>query len=146
MFVGEHYNRIDEKGRLTVPVKFRFELGEEFVLTRGFDGCLTLYPQEPWNKFADKLLHLPTTNKEGRKLTRFFVAGACICTLDKQGRILVPENLRNSAGLTKDVVLAGALDHIEIWSKEKWDADNDFSDPETLDEIAESLESKDISL
>ncbi|MEE0955569.1 MAG: division/cell wall cluster transcriptional repressor MraZ [Eubacterium sp.] len=146
MFVGEYYNRIDEKGRLTVPVKFRFELGEEFVLTRGFDGCLTLYPQEPWDKFADKLLHLPTTNKEGRKLTRFFVAGASMCTLDKQGRILVPENLRNSAGLTKDIVLAGALDHIEIWSKEKWDADNDFSDPGTLDEIAASLESKDISL
>lgn len=146
MFVGEHYNKIDEKGRLTVPVKFRDKLGEEFVLTRGFDGCLTLYPQEPWEIFTDKLMHLPATSPESRKLTRYFVAGAVICTLDKQGRILVPENLRKDAGLVREVVLAGALDHVEIWSETKWKADNDFSNPETVDEIARNLADRNISL
>ena len=118
MFMGEYNHTIDAKGRLIIPAKFREPLGEEFVLTRGLDGCLYIYPMDEWEAFEEKLRALPLTNKDARAFSRFFVAGATTCELDKQGRILVPATLREFAGLNKDVVLTGNLTRIEVWSKE----------------------------
>ena len=120
MFMGEYNHTIDAKGRLIIPSRFRDLLGEEFVLTRGLDGCLSIYPMDEWAAFEEKLRALPLTNKDARTFSRFFVAGATNCELDKQGRILVPQTLREFAGLEKDVVLTGNLNRIEVWSKEKW--------------------------
>ena len=120
MFRGEHKHTIDAKGRLTVPSDFRELLGEKFVLTKGFEGCLSIYPMTEWEAFEKKLSALPLTNKNARTLTRFFVAGATECELDKQGRILVPPTLREFAGLEKNVMLAGQLGRIDIWDEAKW--------------------------
>ena len=120
MFMGEYNHTIDAKGRLIIPSEFRELLGEEFVLTKGLDGCLSIYPMDEWNAFEEKLRALPLTNKNARTFSRFFVAGATSCELDKQGRILVPATLREFAGLEKDVVLTGNINRIEIWSKEEW--------------------------
>lgn len=137
MFKGEYNHSIDAKGRLIIPAKFREELGENFVLTRGLDGCLSIYSRETWNAFEQKLATLPLTSKDARTFTRFFVTGAADCELDKQGRILVPATLRDYAGLEKDVILAGNLDRIEVWSKERYEANNDFTD---MDAIAQGLQ------
>ena len=136
MFMGEYNHTIDAKGRLIIPSKFRELLGEEFVLTRGLDGCLYIYPMDEWESFEMKLRSLPLTNKNARTFSRFFVAGATTCELDRQGRILLPQTLREFAGLDKDVVLAGMLNRIEIWSKAKWMEDNACGD---MDEIAEQM-------
>lgn len=134
MFMGEYQHIIDLKGRIIIPSKFRDGLGETFVVTLGLDGCLFIYPMEEWNKFVSELEKLPR-NKEGRKLQRYFTAGACDCEVDKQGRILLPAKHREHAGLNKDVVLAGVLNKVEIWSKERWDS-NSYED---MDEIAEHM-------
>ena len=137
MFMGEYNHTIDAKGRLIIPSRFRDLLGEEFVLTRGLDGCLSIYPMDEWAAFEEKLRALPLTNKNARTFSRFFVAGATSCELDKQGRILVPATLREFAGLEKDVVLTGNINRIEIWSKEKWNENSNYDD---MDAIAESME------
>ena len=137
MFMGEYNHTIDAKGRLIIPSKFRELLGEEFVLTKGLDGCLSIYPMDEWKAFEEKLRALPLTNKNARTFTRFFVAGATNCELDKQGRILVPQTLREFAGLEKDVVLTGNLNRIEVWSKEKWSENCDYGD---MDSIAEGMQ------
>ena len=134
MFMGEYNHTIDAKGRLIIPSRFRELLGEEFVLTRGLDGCLSIYPMDEWAAFEEKLRALPLTNKDARTFSRFFVAGATTCQLDKQGRILVPQTLRQFAGLEKDVVLTGNLNRIEVWSSEKWAAAND---DENIEEICD---------
>ena len=113
------------------------QVGEEFVLTKGLDGCLSIYPNDEWAAFEEKLRALPLTNKNARTFSRFFVAGATSCELDKQGRILVPATLREFAGLEKDVVLTGNINRIEIWSKEKWNENSNYDD---MDAIAESME------
>ena len=102
MFMGEYNHIIDAKGRLIIPARFRELLGEEFILTKGLDGCLSIYPMDAWEAFETKLRALPLTNKNARTFTRFFVAGATNCELDRQGRILVPQTLREFAGLEKD--------------------------------------------
>ncbi len=112
MFMGEYSHTIDPKGRLIIPSKFREQLGDEFVLTKGLDGCLSIYPMNEWEKFEEQLRSLPLTNKNARTFSRFFVAGATSCELDKQGRILVPGTLREFAGLEKDVVLTGNINRI----------------------------------
>lgn len=132
MFMGEYNHSIDEKGRLIIPSRFRELLGEEFILTKGLDGCLSIFPQEEWEPFVEKLRSLPLASKDARTFSRFFVSGACICNLDKQGRILVPPTLREFAGLQKDVVLAGNLNRIEVWSKEAWSRNCDFDDMDTI--------------
>ena len=138
MFMGEYSHTIDTKGRLIVPSKFREELGETFVVTKGLDGCLFVFSDEEWKAFEIKLKSLPLTNKNARQFARFFVAGATPCELDKQGRILLPATLREFAGLEKDVVLTGMLNRIEIWSKEKWNENNSLDDV-AMDEIAEQM-------
>ena len=137
MFMGEYNHIIDAKGRLIIPARFRELLGEEFILTKGLDGCLSIYPMDAWEAFETKLRALPLTNKNARTFTRFFVAGATNCELDRQGRILVPQTLREFAGLEKEVVLTGNLDRIGIWSKEKWSENCNYDD---MDSIAESMQ------
>ncbi|MDD3205735.1 MAG: division/cell wall cluster transcriptional repressor MraZ, partial [Lachnospiraceae bacterium] len=105
MFMGEYNHTIDVKGRLIIPSKFREILKDEFVVTKGLDGCLFVYDNEEWNKFEEKLKSLPLTNKDARKFVRFFLAGAAGVEVDKQGRILVPSVLREFAELNKEVVL-----------------------------------------
>ena len=121
MFMGEYNHSIDPKGRLIVPAKFRESLGDMFVVTQGLDGCLFVYPNEEWQAFEEKLKTLPMANKDARKFVRFFLAGAAQVELDKQGRILLPSNLRSFAGLEKDCALVGVGTRVEIWDKERWE-------------------------
>jgi MraZ protein len=143
MFMGEYNHTIDAKGRLIIPSRFRDELGDTFVMTKGLDGCLSIYPKGEWEEFEKKLRSLPLTSKNARTFTRFFVAGAAACELDRQGRVLVPATLREYAGLTKDVVLTGNLNRIEVWSKEKWAENSNYDD---MDSIAEELTELGINL
>ena len=136
MFMSEYNHTIDTKGRLIIPAKFREKLGEEFVVSKGMDGCLFVYANDDWNAFEQKLTSLPLINKEARQFARFFLAGAAEVELDKQGRILLPANLREFAGLDKDVVLVGVGSRVEIWSKERWTDNGDYDD---MDEIAEHM-------
>ena len=137
MFMGEYNHTIDTKGRLIIPSKFREQLGDEFIVTKGLDGCLFVFPKNEWELFEEKLRDLPLTQKNARKFVRFFVAGANLCELDKQGRILVPQTLREFAGLEKDVILAGNLSRVEVWSKEKWSENCNYDD---MDSIAADME------
>jgi len=137
MFMSEYNHTVDTKGRLIIPSKFRETLGEEFVVSKGMDGCLFVYANEDWNAFEQKLTSLPLINKEARQFARFFLAGAAQVELDKQGRILLPATLREFAGLDKEVVLVGVGSRIEIWSKDRWDAIN--SD-ENMDDITAAME------
>ena len=121
MFMGEYSHNVDAKGRLIVPAKFREQLGDQFVVTKGVDGCLYVYSQEEWKRIEEKFREVNLTTKDARKFMRFFFAGAAMCEVDKQGRILIPSVLREFAGLEKDVVLAGMGGRIEIWSLEKWE-------------------------
>jgi len=139
MFIGEYNHTIDSKGRVIVPAKFRERLGEEFVVTKGLDGCLFVYPMDEWTVFTDKLKELPLAKKDARQFSRFFLAGAASCEVDKQGRILIPSVLRDFAGLEKDAVLVGVSSRIEIWSKPKWEEISDV-DVEDMDNIAEHME------
>lgn len=136
MFMGEYNHTIDAKGRLIVPSKFREALGDTFVVTKGLDGCLFVYDNEEWQAFEEKLRSLPITNKEARQFARFFLAGAAEVEVDKQGRILVPNILREFAQISKDVVLIGVASRIEIWSKERFEGMASFED---MDEIAEHM-------
>lgn len=136
MFMGEYNHTIDAKGRLIVPSKFREALGDTFVVTKGLDGCLFVYDNEEWQAFEEKLKSLPITNKEARQFARFFLAGAAEVEVDKQGRILVPNILREFAQISKDVVLIGVASRIEIWSKERFEGIAAFED---MDEIAEHM-------
>lgn len=145
MFMGEYNHTIDAKGRLIVPAKFRETLGDNFIVTKGLDGCLFVYPNDEWTRFEEKLKSLPLTNKNARQFTRFFLAGAAACEVDKQGRILLPQVLREFAGLEKDVVLVGVASRIEIWSKEHWDESMDTYDDD-MDEVAENMESLGFSI
>jgi len=125
MFMGEFQHTIDPKGRLIVPVKYRDELGDSFVVTKGLDNCLFVYPMNEWRTMEEKLRSLPFTKADARAFSRFFFSGAAECELDKQGRILLPAHLREYASLDKDVVLIGVSTRVEIWSKESWDSYSD---------------------
>ncbi|CUH92360.1 division/cell wall cluster transcriptional repressor MraZ [Herbinix luporum] len=135
MFMGEYIHTVDAKGRVIIPSKFREDLGEEFVITLGLDGCLFAYPNSEWQIFVEKLKTLPGT-KDARQLQRYFMAGAAACQADKQGRILIPAKLREKAALDKDIVFVGVLNKIEIWNKERWDQNNTYDD---VDDIAEHM-------
>ena len=137
MLTGEFNHSIDAKGRLIIPSKLRESLGEHFVITKGMDGCLFLYPENEWEAFEDKLRTLPLTNKKARDFKRFFLGSAVEGELDKQGRVLISSSLRAYASLDKEVVLAGVLDKVEIWSKDKWETMNSDAD---MDEITGAME------
>lgn len=138
MLIGEYEHSLDEKGRLIMPSKLKDYIGDKFVITKGLDGCLFVYSQSEWKLFEDKLRTFPLTNKDARALMRFFLAGAIQAEIDKQGRFLITNKLREFAELEKEIVIIGVLTKIEIWSKEKW---LKYSEKEnkTADEIAEKM-------
>ena len=137
MFMGEYHHTIDDKGRLTIPSKLRYELGEEFVVTKGLDGCLFVYPKDEWNNITQKYKELPNT-KDARNYLRFFLSGANLCGFDKQGRINITQPLINYADLKKDCIIIGVNDRLEIWNKERFEkflSDNE----DIMSDIADSL-------
>ena len=125
MFIGEYQHALDSKNRMIVPSKLREELGNKFVITKGLDGCLYAYPQDEWKNLEENMKTLPLTNRDARSFVRFFFAGACEIEMDKQGRGLIPQNLKEYAGIEKEIVSIGVLTRVEIWSKEKWQEYND---------------------
>lgn len=134
--MGEYNHTLDAKGRLIIPAKFREDLGESFVITKGMDGCLFGFPESEWNVFEEKLQSLPMINKEARQFTRFFLAGAATVEFDKMGRILLPQVLREFADISKDAVLVGVGKRVEIWSKERWVGTVSYED---MDDIAKNM-------
>ncbi|GAA0075915.1 division/cell wall cluster transcriptional repressor MraZ [Clostridium sp. CTA-5] len=130
MFIGEYQHSLDSKNRMIVPSKLREDLGDKFVITKGLDGCLYIYPIDEWKVLENKLKTLPLTNKDARSFVRFFFSGACVIELDKQSRGLIPQNLKEYAKIEKDIVSIGVLSRVEIWSKENWinynESDIDF--------------------
>jgi MraZ protein len=138
MFIGEYLYTIDKKGRINIPAKFREELGERFFLTKGLDNCLFVFPEREWNIFENKLKQLPLTNKNARAFVRLFFSGATECSLDKQGRVTIPQNVREFSQLEKEVAIIGVSTRIEIWSKDNWDKYNDTANI-SYDDIAEQM-------
>ncbi|MEW9050369.1 MAG: division/cell wall cluster transcriptional repressor MraZ [Neobacillus sp.] len=138
MFMGEYHHSIDNKGRMIVPSKFRDELGEMFIITRGLDQCLFGYPMSEWELIEEKLKGLPLTKKDARAFTRFFFSGATESELDKQGRINIPAPLLQYAKLEKECVILGVSNRIEIWSKQIWE-DYFSQSEESFAEIAENM-------
>ena len=122
MFMGEFHHNIDDKARLVMPSKFREELGDSFVITRGLEGCLFVYSKDEWQTLVDKLKRLPFTKKDARAFLRFFLSGAQECSFDKQGRIAVPSPLVNYANLKKECVVIGVNDRLEIWSEDAFNS------------------------
>lgn len=136
MLIGEYEHTLDAKGRVSMPAKLRRDMGEVFIVTKGLDGCLFAFSQEEWMNFETKLKSLPLSDKNARNFVRFFLAGATECELDKQGRFLIPANLRKEANLEKEAVIIGVGTRLEIWNKETWLAkDEEIS----ADEIAENM-------
>ena len=138
MFIGEYAHNLDEKGRLAIPAKFRRDLSKGAVVTRGLDNCLFLYTKTEWEKLAEKLATLPFSQSNSRAFSRLMLAGAMDVEIDKQGRVVLPEYLREFAGLKKNVVLAGLYNRAEIWYKEKWKAYKTQTEANS-NEIAEKM-------
>lgn len=142
MFMGQYEHTIDAKGRTIIPAKYREGLGETFIITRGLDGCLYLYPSDAWQEFADKLQRLPST-LQNRKIQRQFLSKAMEVSLDKQGRILVPALHREMADLEKDVIFVGMMNRVELWDKARYNTEETEEDEELL---ASAMDTLDISL
>ncbi|MDO5557607.1 MAG: division/cell wall cluster transcriptional repressor MraZ [Clostridia bacterium] len=138
MLIGEYEHSLDVKGRLIMPSRLREDIGEKFILTKGLDGCLFGFAYKEWEIFEEKLKALPLTNKNARDFTRFFLSGAIECDVDKQGRFLITNNLREYANLGKEVVIVGIGTRIEIWDKEKWEKYNNEKEL-SADEVAENM-------
>jgi len=138
MFMGEYHHNIDEKGRIVIPGKFRESASDKIIVTRGLEKCLYLYTEDEWNKMVEKLNKLPFTKKDARTFMRNFFAGATACEFDRNGRINITSLLVSYAGLTKECVVIGVNDRIEIWDKSLY---NEFLDANAskLEEIAENL-------
>ncbi len=138
MFYGEFQHTVDPKGRVIVPSTFREELGEKFILTKGLDDCLFVYSKTEWSNLEAKLKTLPLSSKDARAFVRFFFSGATECEVDKQGRILIPQNLRSYAGLEKDIYIIGVSTRVEVWGKARWET---YNEDESLnpDSIAEKM-------
>ena len=138
MFIGEYNHTIDTKSRIIIPSKIRESLGPSFIMTKGLDYCLFVYPQEEWRIFEEKLKKLPLTQKDARAFVRFFFAGAVECEVDKQGRVLIPLNLREHAKLKNDAVIIGVSNRLEVWDKKNWEEYNENEDL-SYDSIAEKM-------
>ena len=134
---GEYQHTLDAKGRLFIPAKLREELGDSFVVTKGLDECLFLYPLDAWKALEDKIRQLPMS--KSRNLQQFFLSAAADVTVDKQGRIVVPPVLRSHAKLVHDVTIIGVLDRAEIWDRQKWDEYNGQLDAGSIAEAMEDL-------
>ena len=120
MFIGEYNHSVDSKKRMALPKKFRKALGKTVVITRGLDQCLFVYPMKTWEELAERLGSMPIGESHTRSFVRLMLAGATDTTIDAQGRVLVPEYLKDYAGLTKDVVVAGLYNRLEVWDEKKW--------------------------
>ena len=138
MLIGEFEHSLDAKGRLIMPAKLRESIGENFVVTKGLDGCLFAFSTSEWTNFEEKLKSLPLSNRNSREFTRFFLSGASECEIDKQGRFLIPNNLREAAELTKNVIIIGVGTRIELWDKEKWNLYNSDENI-SVEDIAENM-------
>lgn len=138
MLIGEFRHNIDEKKRVAVPSKFRKELGKIAVITRGLDKCLFVYPIKEWEKVAEKLSSLPMGQPDNRNFARLFLAGAVDVSLDSLGRVLIPDYLKEFAGLKEKVVIAGVYKKLEIWDEEAWDTYKSKIEKDT-DALAEKL-------
>ena len=138
MFIGEYEHSVDVKGRAIMPAKLRDDIGDKFIITKGLDSCLFTYSLNEWTNFEEKLKSLPLTNKNARDFVRFFLSGAVECEFDKQGRFLIPGNLRDYAKLDKEIVIIGVGTRIEIWNRRDWKT---YSSDENIsaDEIAENM-------
>lgn len=138
MFMGEYHHNIDDKGRLIIPAKFRIELGDKFIVTRGLEKCLYVYSNNEWEKIVAKIKTLPFTKKDVRIFVRTFFSGATECEFDCQGRISITSPLVSYADITKECVIIGANDRLEIWSKESWE---EFinTNYDKIEDIAENL-------
>lgn len=130
MLLGEYSHTLDAKGRVIIPSKFREDLGESFIVTKGLDNCLFAYSKKEWNQFEEKLKTLPITNVTTRNFVRFFFSGATECEVDKQGRINLPQNLREYASLEKEITIIGVATRVEIWNSQKWEQ---YTSPENMD-------------
>lgn len=141
MFLGESTNKLDDKGRLMIPVKFRSQLASGAVVTRGLDQSLALYPLAEWQKIADQLTALPLTQREARSFARLMLSGATEVELDRQGRINLPSYLRNYAGIKSTVVVAGVGNKLELWSDDNWQAETKpwSEDPDKLADTFSAL-------
>ena len=138
MFIGEYRHNIDAKGRIIIPAKFRETLAGKVIVTRGLDGCLTVYTIEQWRIIYEQLKKLPNTKRESRMYIHMITAKAAECDLDGQGRILLPLPLLEEAAITKECVVVGVADHVEIWAKERWDAYYEVASS-SFEEVAEQL-------
>lgn len=145
MFMGEYHHSIDDKGRLIIPAKFRSELGDKFIITRGIENCLFAYPEKRWEEIVHKLESLPFTKKDARNFTRFFLSGATVAEFDKQGRVNITSPLINYASIEKDCVIIGTGDRLEIWSEDAW---NSFFNSASINmsDIAENLFNESVDL
>ncbi|MDD6102035.1 MAG: division/cell wall cluster transcriptional repressor MraZ [Clostridiales bacterium] len=144
MFTGKYNHSIDTKGRIIVPAKFKKNIGEEPVVSLGIDGCLDIYPRDRWEAFVESLDSLPGNLSKVRNIRRALMANSTECEIDKQGRILIPQWLREKVGLDKEAVFVGVGKKIELWNKEKFEA-IDLSDTESLEELADGLSEYNIS-
>lgn len=139
MFTGNYENSIDSKNRMTIPSKFRDQLGGRCMLTRGFDRCLYIYSMDDWSVLVEKIKQLKQSDRDVRKFIREFFSNTEECVLDSQGRILIPQNLKGYAGISKDLITKGAMDKIEIWGKEIYD-DPDEENMMDSDEFVAKLD------
>lgn len=138
MLIGEYEHSLDAKGRLIMPAKLRTDMGEKFIITKGLDGCLFVFSQNEWSNFESKLKELPLTNKNARDFVRFFLSGATECEIDKQGRFLLVNTLREYAEIIKEVIIIGVGTRLEIWNKDKWKKYNS-NENISADTIAENM-------
>ena len=145
MFIGEYHHSIDEKGRIIIPSKFREELGDNFIITRGIEPCLFVYSNDNWNQICEKLNSLPFTKKDARNFNRFFMSGATGVEFDKQGRVNISTPLIQYAHLEKECVVIGTGDRLEIWSQKDWDAFFN-STQDNMSDIAENLFNESVNL
>ena len=145
MFMGEYHHSIDDKGRLIIPAKFRSELGDKFIITRGIESCLFAYPEKRWEEIVHKLESLPFTKKDARNFTRFFLSGATVAEFDKQGRVNITSPLIKYASIEKECIIIGTGDRLEIWSEDAW---NNFFNSASINmsDIAENLFNESVDL
>ncbi len=139
MFTGEYHHTLDGKGRVIIPSRLREGLGEQFVITRGLDHCLFAYPNSEWVRLEQKMKNLPLTKRDSRAFKRLFFSGAMEVEADKQGRILIPQNLRDYAGIEKEIMFIGVSDRVEIWNESAWSQYFGEAD-QNYEELAEKLE------
>lgn len=141
MFTGEYLHTLDTKGRVIIPSRLRDGLGEKFMITRGLDHCIFAYPLSEWASLEEKMIKFPLTKKDYRAYNRLFFSGAMEVEADKQGRVLIPQYLRDYAGIEKDVMIIGVADRVELWNEAAWKEYFEEVDS-NYEELAEKLDDK----